>query len=371
MRRLTIGPRAVTTAGGALLALGALLIAVSVVVSTSAAAKNKPTGPSITVSPHTHLKAGSHVVIRGRGLVRLANGALLECNSTPGEPATVATVHGVSHAIPVGCTAALPASTNDMGQFTDFRLVILTGALGTWETGTDSSGGSAPADSANYPCPPTQAQLNVGASCVIEFLDNKNQLAIRTISFKGQGTTPTTTTTTTTTTTIAGCDPAPRTVTANGSTVTVNPGTCLVNGQTVSLTGSFLTPNAAGEFIECNSDPSQPTVAIDTANVPVSCSDPFGPPGPGIVDTSSSGAVGPSPFSIVAGTVGPPCGPSSCSGSSSTDSSGGNPFTDAATYPCPPTAAQASDGDVCVIAFGDDDGDSVTVPISFLPTTGP
>jgi hypothetical protein len=48
-----------------------------------------------------------------------------------------------------------------------------------------------------------------------------------------------------------------------------------------------------------------------------------------------------------------------------TDSTGGNPYTDAAGYPCPPTAAQQAAGDTCVIAVGDTGGDQVTVPISF------
>ncbi len=48
-----------------------------------------------------------------------------------------------------------------------------------------------------------------------------------------------------------------------------------------------------------------------------------------------------------------------------TDSTGGSPATDAAKFPCPPTAAQQAAGDTCVIAFGDASGDQATANISF------
>ena len=203
MRRLqsglTVGPRAVTTAGVVLLTVGGLLVAVALVASTAASARGPASGPSITVTPHDHLKAAEHLIVRGKDLVRLANGALLECNTTPGEPAMLVSIHGVSHAIPVGCTAPVTAATNDLGRFVNYKLEARTGPLGTWESGTDSSGGQAATDSTGYPCPPTPAQLEVGATCAIEFLDNKDQLAIRTITFKGQAVPPPTTVAPTTT----------------------------------------------------------------------------------------------------------------------------------------------------------------------------
>jgi len=55
------------------------------------------------------------------------------------------------------------------------------------------------------------------------------------------------------------------------------------------------------------------------------------------------------------------------------DSAGNDPATDAAKYPCPPTPAQVSAGDSCVLAFGDSataDG-QVTVPIAFVPAPTP
>jgi hypothetical protein len=73
-------------------------------------------------------------------------------------------------------------------------------------------------------------------------------------------------------------------------------------------------------------------------------------------------------FSILSPIPGPPCGSqyviATCP---ATDSSGGNPFTDAAAYPCPPTAAQLSIGISCVLSFGDEGGKEQNVDISFLP----
>ena len=45
------------------------------------------------------------------------------------------------------------------------------------------------------------------------------------------------------------------------------------------------------------------------------------------------------------------------------------PATDAASYPCPPTAAQTAAGDSCVLAFGDSSSSDpqVKVLISFVP----
>src|SRR6202043_3516987 len=57
----------------------------------------------------------------------------------------------------------------------------------------------------------------------------------------------------------------------------------------------------------------------------------------------------------------------------------GNPATDAANFPCPPTAAQQAAGDDCAIAIGDQAGDrgvgvvlfgTETLPTSTTTTTG-
>jgi hypothetical protein len=374
--RKLVGPRTVTITGVVLLFVGASLIG-GVIAATGASAS----GQTLTVSPHSGLKAGSSVVARGTGFTRGANGVVLQCNDSPGQPATVISIHGVTHAIPVGCTSPLAATTSRRGKLGATHLTIATGALGAWESGPDSSGNSASADSAAYPCPPTSAQIGLGVSCIVEFLDNKGEVGTRSISFKtprGTKPPPTSTTTTVTSTTMVPtstttqpCEAEPVTAgpAAGPESLTVNPGTCLVDGTVTSLTGSGFTADVPGTFVECNSDPNQPTVAMSGAVVPVSCTNALAdPPGPGVVDTSPTGALGPVDFAVVEGTVGPPCGPSSCTGPAATDSTGGNPSTDAAAYPCPPTPAQQAAGDICGITFTDDSDDlPVTVPISFNP----
>jgi hypothetical protein len=192
---------------------------------------------------------------------------------------------------------------------------------------------------------------------------------------------PTTTTTTTTvvvpSTTTQPCTPAPTTATGVNTTVTPNttatltmtPGTCIVSGTVVSLSGSGFQASSDGTFLECNSDPNQPTVMYLGSAIPVSCTSPLETnQGPGIVSTTAGGDIGPNNFTVLeaASGVGPPCG-SSCTGAEATDSSGGSTVADAAKYPCPPTAAQMalSPPDTCGIVFGDEAGDGVTVPISF------
>jgi hypothetical protein len=191
---------------------------------------------------------------------------------------------------------------------------------------------------------------------------------------------PTTTTTTTTvvtpSTTTQPCTPAPTTATGVNTTVTPNttatvtmtPGTCIVSGTVVSLSGSGFQPTSDGTFLECNSDPNQPTVSFLGSAIPVSCTSPLETnQGPGVVTTTGGGDIGPYNFTVLeaASGVGPPCG--SCLGTEATDSSGGSTVADAAKYPCPPTAAQMalSPPDTCGIIFGDEAGDGVTVPISF------
>ena len=262
-----------TTAGVVLLLVGAGLMG-----ATLAASGAEASGQSLTVTPHAHLTAASQVVVAGAGFAHGSNGILLECNPTVGEPATVASIAGSPHLIPVGCTSPVPATTTRFGRLSAKTLGVVVGTLGTWETGTDTTGLPAAADSAAYPCPPTASQEAVGISCVYEFLDNKGQLGSRSVSFKtsGGGGKPTTTTTATTSTTISttttmpGCDPRSVTATATPpdgtATVTVSPGTCLVNGTDLSLTATGLVPqsttNFLGTILECNSDPSQPTVSV-------------------------------------------------------------------------------------------------------------
>jgi hypothetical protein len=180
-------------------------------------------------------------------------------------------------------------------------------------------------------------------------------------------TTTTTTTTVPPTTTTLPCNGVPMTASATKGqgTATADPATCLVDGTPVAMTASGMMPASAtnflGTFIECNSDPGQPTVSILGNTIPVSCSGALAHTFTPNADGSASAT-----FDAIEGTTGPACAPSLCAPAKNpVDSSGGNPFTDAANYPCPPTTAQLAAGDICVLAVGDTGGDQITIPIAF------
>ena len=190
---------------------------------------------------------------------------------------------------------------------------------------------------------------------------------------------PTTTTTTTTTTTIPTsttttqpCSATSVTATSGSESITADPGTCIEPGTVVTITGSGLPKTNIIAFLECNSDPNQPTVLFEGNQVPIGCTNPLvkADGRPGLTETSSTGTFDVT-FTIEGGTVGPPCGPSSCG--TETDSTGGNPFTDAVNYPCPPTTAQQAltPPDICNIQFGDAAGDNLTLNLAFNPNTPP
>jgi len=141
--------------------------------------------------------------------------------------------------------------------------------------------------------------------------------------------------------------------------LTVTPQTNLSNGQSISVSGSGFAASSEGSILECNSDPNQPTVTVAGNQVPVSCTNPLST----LVSTSSSGALPTTTFVVHTGTVGPP--------GTGTDSSNGSAATDAAKYPCPPTAAQIAAGDSCEITFGDANNDDVSQNISFASQSAP
>jgi hypothetical protein len=190
-------------------------------------------------------------------------------------------------------------------------------------------------------------------------------------------TTTTTTSSTTTSTTAAGgtttttvpCNPAP-TSSGGSPSLTANPGTCLNGGTPIAVTGSGYDPNSIGILLQCNNDPSQPSVALPapvSQTVPVSCT------GIAIANaiptkTGSFSAT----WNTIAGTTGPPCGKAGdLAATCPADTSGGDAATDAAAYPCPPTPAQLAAGVSCTLAFGDEAGKTATVPISFVPAPTP
>ncbi len=169
----------------------------------------------------------------------------------------------------------------------------------------------------------------------------------------------------------AGVLTASTAVAASNPTLSVSPDTGLSSGSVVTVTGSGFAKNSIGNVLECNSDPSQPTVMdgspINSA-IPVSCT---APSYSKLVTTSSTGTVS-TTYTIVEGTTGPPCGASPAAVTCpATDSAGNSPTADAADYPCPPTPAQQAAGDTCQLTYGDESGGSASADFLFAGESPP
>ena len=138
--------------------LGVLLFAsFGVILLASAPASASPT---ITVTPNSGLANGQNVMVSGEGFDVSSTGAVLECSNDPGQP----TITVLGNSIPVSCSNPLNNlhSTDPSGNLPAASFSVSTGVTGPPGTGTDSSGGSAATDAANYPCPPTPAQVSAG-----------------------------------------------------------------------------------------------------------------------------------------------------------------------------------------------------------------
>ena len=144
----------------------------------------------------------------------------------------------------------------------------------------------------------------------------------------------------------------------------------LAGGDTITLAGKGFTPGSLASDIECNSAPDQPVILFLGNYVPISCT-PLK-----LSSIAATGDYNPPPFAVIQGTTGPVLNnpavyPPGCtinpalgkpplpgqSGPIPGCTTSGNPATDAANFPCPPTAAQVAAGDDCAIAIGDQAGD--------------
>jgi len=130
---------------------------------------------------------------------------------------------------------------------------------------------------------------------------------------------------------------------------------------TAKFTGLTLTTGSGSDTVLTNAivNTGQPYIVYLGNAIPVSCTK------VSTFSTQSDGTIAPQfqSFTVQQGTTGPPA--------TGTDSAGNDAATDAANYPCPPTAAQIAAGDGCVIAVGDISGDKVPVPIQFAPNAQP
>jgi hypothetical protein len=130
--------------------------------------------------------------------------------------------------------------------------------------------------------------------------------------------------------------------------------TNLVAGQVVNWSVSGVTGGALSSILECNGDPTAPTMSLLGNNIPVGCT------APALKPTNADGTAS-GTFTIKTGTIGPPV-------STGNDSAGNPGSVDAPLYPCPPTQAQVNLGITCVLAFGTTAGvvDQTFVPIHFV-----
>ena len=181
-------------------------------------------GATVNVSPSTALTDGASVTVTGNGFTA-GFGAITECNNDPSQPTVLVALANIQ--VPVGCTNPVSAlvTIDGAGNVPSTKFTVHTGTVGPPDPGVDSAGHPAATDAANFPCPPTVAQINKGVTCVIGVGDTAQHQATFAITFQGQAV-PTTSTSTTAapTTTTA---PASTTTTAGtgATTTTVAPGT--------------------------------------------------------------------------------------------------------------------------------------------------
>jgi len=152
----------------------------------------------------------------------------------------------------------------------------------------------------------------------------------------------------------------------------------LAGGDVVSLKGTGFTPGATASIVQCNSDPTQPNLVFLGQYIPISCS------ALALTSIPASGATKGDLIGtqkLVTGTVGPPVavGTPVCitnrGGSTTTTTTvpgcttSGNAKTDAAKFPCPPTATEQAAGITCVLSIGDIDNDVALGTILFQGET--
>jgi len=148
------------------------------------------------------------------------------------------------------------------------------------------------------------------------------------------------------------------------------------SGDVITVAAGGLTPSVQASIVECSSVATQPVIAP----YPVSCSalSPVTVPSSGPQSGEISGT-----FTVASGVLGPPeTGDTpSCQSTSGWPTTAllsipdcatsGDATTDAAQYPCPPTASQQAQGYVCTLGVMDDNDDRVVGTLLFGTETLP
>ena len=236
-----------------------MLVGAGMLTTATLAAAATPTLSFTPTTPVASPTDNPIVTVKGSGFAASSIGALFECSTETGQPTIdVQTVLAATSVdlgqLPVSCTQPSTVKTNATGAIPKAtQYALAAGLLGPPATGADSAGNQATNDAANYPCPPASAS----AGCELMFVDAAHDKATAPIAFGFQNTTTSTTAPSGSTTTAA-CDAKPASITATNpktnqqATVTITPGTCLVSGQTVTVTATGLAPSL-GSILECSS----------------------------------------------------------------------------------------------------------------------
>ena len=247
MGRTSVVARRFGTIGLAAVVVGAVLVGGA--VAATAAGSGTPTItvagiPSVGLSVDPTMPSPVQLTGKGFPTGSPSVGGFSECSTAAGQPTVAVTGIG---AMPVSCSDPFTAgdNVNKAGKLPLVGMAVIAGTTGPPGTGTDTSGGDAVSDAVNYPCPPYASQVAAGATCEIMYIDAAGDSATSPINFTSSSTPDTTTTTTSA---VGACSQAvaPATVTGSGTggtaTVTVNPATCLVGGENVTVTASGLKP---------------------------------------------------------------------------------------------------------------------------------
>lgn len=166
--------------------------------SKSVTATNSKTGASatVTVDPATCLVGGMTTMVTATGLAANSEGAILECSNVPNQPGILL----AGQFVPVSCSPVSIFSTTASGNVApaDQAFTVLETSpsfeVGGKNSGTEQNSatdtsctgactGNLAADAANYPCPPTAAQVTAGDTCTITVGDLGGDAVTVPISF--------------------------------------------------------------------------------------------------------------------------------------------------------------------------------------------
>jgi hypothetical protein len=301
--------------------------------------------PTLTVTPSSGLLNGQLLSVAGTGFPAQVAAGLAECSDVPGQPTINA--DGFNLAVSCAVSAFGPSYPFNNQAFlitsstgtVNAPYVVHTGIVGPPILGIDSAGHNATDDAAQYPCPPTPAQQNLGYACTLSLGDLNGNNASVPLSFA-----------------------APITVTP---TVTATPNSGLATGDQVQVGGAGFTPGSPWFTIECNLTPGEPVGGNAAANLPIGCG--AGTAVPSLTPVFSGG-----PFPYPGVPNFPTTSVTDGSGAMSTTvgiaegNIGGT--TASAAYPCPPSPANVTAGGSCAVLVEDGAGNQAA---STLGITGP